>query len=78
MSEQLRARKLKNIASTAPDIVATGNIGCITQIASAKQFPVVHTVELINWATGGEKPGWRRNGRKSESCAIFPAWWASR
>ena len=56
LSEQLKARKLKNIASTAPDIVATGNIGCITQIASAKQFPVVHTVELINWATGGEKP----------------------
>ncbi|MBV8089870.1 MAG: glycolate oxidase subunit GlcF [Alphaproteobacteria bacterium] len=52
----LRDRKLANIASTRPDIVATGNIGCITQLASACDVPVVHTVELLDWATGGPRP----------------------
>ena len=52
----LRDRKLANIASTYPDIVATGNIGCITQLASACEVPVVHTVELLDWATGGPRP----------------------
>jgi glycolate oxidase iron-sulfur subunit len=56
LSERLKARKLANIERTVPDVVATGNIGCITQLASARQFPVVHTIELIDWATGGEKP----------------------
>ena len=52
----LRDRKVANIASTHPDIVATGNIGCITQLASACDVPVVHTVELLDWATGGPPP----------------------
>jgi glycolate oxidase iron-sulfur subunit len=43
--------------STAPDVVATGNIGCMTQIACGTELPVVHTVELLDWATGGPKPG---------------------
>ena len=46
-----------NIARTAPDLVATGNIGCITQLAAGCDVPVVHTVELLDWATGGPEPG---------------------
>ena len=53
---ELRARKVANIEATEPDVVATGNIGCITQIANATQIPVVHTVELLDWATGGPRP----------------------
>ncbi|HEV8681007.1 MAG TPA: heterodisulfide reductase-related iron-sulfur binding cluster, partial [Stellaceae bacterium] len=52
----LRERKLANIALTGADIVATGNIGCITQLAGEAPLPVVHTVELLDWATGGPRP----------------------
>ena len=41
-----------NIESTAPDLIAAGNIGCITQIAAGTALPVVHTAELLDWATG--------------------------
>ncbi len=53
---RLRDRKVANIARTRPDIIAAGNIGCITQIAGGTDTPVVHTVELLDWATGGPKP----------------------
>ena len=53
---QLRDRKVRNIESTAPEVIATGNIGCITQIASGTRVPIVHTAELLDWATGGPKP----------------------
>jgi glycolate oxidase iron-sulfur subunit len=53
---RLRDRKLANIARTRPDIIAAGNIGCITQIGGGTDVPVVHTVELLDWATGGPKP----------------------
>jgi glycolate oxidase iron-sulfur subunit len=53
---RLRDRKVENIERTAPQIVAAGNIGCITQIASGTRVPVVHTVELLDWATGGPRP----------------------
>jgi len=56
LATKLRDRKIANIRKTAPDIIAAGNIGCITQIASAADVPVVHTVELLDWATGGPKP----------------------
>jgi glycolate dehydrogenase iron-sulfur subunit len=56
LSAALRARKQKNIASTTPDAVATGNIGCITQIALGGDYPVLHLVELLDWATGGPLP----------------------
>lgn len=56
LAASLRARKLRNIESVAPDIIAAGNIGCITQIAGASALPVVHTVELLDWATGGPRP----------------------
>jgi glycolate oxidase iron-sulfur subunit len=52
----LRDRKLANISSTRPELVATGNIGCITQLAPGCGVPVVHTVELLDWATGGPAP----------------------
>ena len=53
---RLRDRKLANIARTRPELVATGNIGCITQLAARSPVPVVHTVELLDWATGGPMP----------------------
>ena len=56
LAGKLRLRKLANIARTRPDLVATGNIGCITQLASGAAAPVVHTVELLDWATGGPMP----------------------
>jgi glycolate dehydrogenase iron-sulfur subunit len=55
-SSQLRDRKARNIESVEPDVIATGNIGCITQIAQATNIPIVHTVELLDWATGGPPP----------------------
>jgi len=56
LAEALRERKLRNIASVRPEIVAAGNIGCITQLAAGAGVPIVHTVELLDWATGGPKP----------------------
>jgi glycolate dehydrogenase iron-sulfur subunit len=52
----LRERKVANIEKLRPDVIAAGNIGCITQIASGTSIPVVHTVELIDWADGGPVP----------------------
>ena len=52
----LRDRKAANIERTAADVVATGNIGCMTQLAGALDIPVVHTVELLDWAHGGPVP----------------------
>lgn len=57
ISAKLKACKVKNIEATKPDLIATGNIGCITQIGSGTGIPVVHTVELLDWAYGGPKPG---------------------
>lgn len=56
ISARLRDRKVKNIAATGADLLATGNIGCMTQIADRAGMPVVHTVELLNWAYGGREP----------------------
>ena len=56
ISARLRDRKVKNIEATGAEAVATGNIGCITQIASAARMPVVHTVQLLDWAYGGRRP----------------------
>ncbi len=56
IARQLRDRKVANIESTAPDAIATGNIGCMTQIASGSRIPILHTVELLDWATGGPLP----------------------
>lgn len=56
IATQLRDRKIANIAKTRPQIIAAGNIGCLTQIGSAAGVPVVHTVKLLDWATGGPLP----------------------
>ncbi|MGD9656521.1 MAG: glycolate oxidase subunit GlcF, partial [Methylocystis sp.] len=56
LAGELRSRKVANIESVAPDIVAAGNIGCIVQIRSGAVIPVVHTVQLLDWASGGPKP----------------------
>jgi glycolate oxidase iron-sulfur subunit len=56
IAAQLRARKVANIERTKPDLIATGNIGCMTQIGKGTEIPIVHTVELLDWATGGPMP----------------------
>ena len=56
IAERLRERKIANIEKVKPDVIAAGNIGCITQIAAGTAIPVVHPVELIDWATGGPQP----------------------
>ena len=56
IADALRARKVANIERTKPDLIATGNIGCITQIGQGTDIPIVHTVELLDWATGGPMP----------------------
>jgi glycolate oxidase iron-sulfur subunit len=55
LAENLRARKLANLNRLEADVVASGNIGCMTQL-SGDTVPVVHTVELLDWATGGPRP----------------------
>jgi glycolate dehydrogenase iron-sulfur subunit len=56
LARALGTRKVANIEALAPDVIAAGNIGCITQIAAGTGIPVVHTVELLDWATGGPAP----------------------
>ena len=55
LSAQLRERKLGNIASVKPDAIVTSNIGCMVQLQGAG-VPFVHTVQLLDWATGGPCP----------------------
>jgi glycolate oxidase iron-sulfur subunit len=56
IAAQLRDRKLASIGRTGAELVATGNIGCITQLAVSAFVPIVHTVQLLDWATGGPPP----------------------
>ena len=56
ISGQLKARKVNTLEAKKPDIISAGNIGCMMQIGSGTGIPVVHTVELLDWATGGPKP----------------------
>jgi len=56
IATKLRDRKIANIASVKPDMIAAGNIGCMMQIAGGTSVPVVHTIELLDWATGGPRP----------------------
>ncbi len=53
---ELRARKVATLEERGPDLIAAGNIGCLTQIAAGTRLPVVHTAALLDWATGGPKP----------------------
>ncbi len=56
ISRQLKERKVQTLEARAPDIIAAGNIGCMMQIGGGTDVPVVHTVELLDWATGGPVP----------------------
>jgi glycolate oxidase iron-sulfur subunit len=53
---QLKDRKVATLEALAPEVIAAGNIGCMIQIGSGTGVPVVHTAELLDWATGGPKP----------------------
>jgi glycolate oxidase iron-sulfur subunit len=59
---RLRERKVENVRSTGAGLIATGNVGCMVQIGASLEWPILHTVELLDWATGGPKPialdGW--------------------
>jgi len=56
ISEQLKVRKVETLEAGTPDVIAAGNIGCMMQIGSGTRVPVVHTVELLDWVTGGPVP----------------------
>jgi glycolate oxidase iron-sulfur subunit len=56
ISAELKRRKVATLEARAPDVIAAGNIGCMVQIGGGTDIPVVHTVELLDWATGGPKP----------------------
>ncbi len=56
LAEGLLLRKVEHLNRLEPEIIATGNIGCLVQLSAAAAAPVVHTVELLDWATGGPKP----------------------
>lgn len=56
ISKELKARKVQTLEAKSPDVIAAGNIGCMMQIGSGTDVPIVHTVELLDWATGGPKP----------------------
>ncbi|WP_027235467.1 glycolate oxidase subunit GlcF [Leisingera caerulea] len=56
ISAELKARKVKTLEAKSPDLIAAGNVGCMMQIGSGTALPIVHTVELLDWATGGPQP----------------------
>ena len=56
ISGQLKERKVRTLEARQPDVISAGNIGCMMQIGSGTEVPIVHTVELLDWATGGPKP----------------------
>ena len=57
IAKKLLKNKVRNIEKIKPQFISTGNIGCITQIANGTKIPILHTVEIIDWYTGGPKPG---------------------
>ncbi len=56
ISKQLKVRKVQTLEAKNPDVIAAGNIGCMMQIGGGTAVPIVHTVELLDWATGGPMP----------------------
>ena len=64
ISAKLKHRKVRTLEARKPDVIAAGNIGCMMQIGSGTDLPVVHTVELLDWATGGPEPrGLKQSGQ---------------
>ena len=70
VARRLRERKVRTIEGLRPDVIAAGNIGCIAQIAAGTDLPIVHTVELIDWATGGPRP--QGVGERPPQAAMHP------
>jgi glycolate dehydrogenase iron-sulfur subunit len=66
IARRLAERKAANIAKIAPDVIAAGNLGCMTQLELVTEIPIVHTVELIDWATGGPQPQALQRSRKQK------------
>ena len=62
ISQQLKARKVATLQTLNADVIAAGNIGCMMQIGSGMDIPIVHTAELLDWATGGPQPAAMVNG----------------
>ena len=56
IAKKLLENKITNIKKVDPEFISTGNIGCITQIGRGTKIPILHTVEIIDWYTGGPKP----------------------
>jgi glycolate oxidase iron-sulfur subunit len=69
LATKLRDRKIANIERLAPDVIAAGNIGCITQLAAGTGIPLVHPVELVDWATGGPLPAGLAQGFAHEAAS---------
>ncbi len=67
ISKQLKARKVRTLEARNPDVIAAGNIGCMMQIGTGTRIPVVHSVELLDWATGGPKPPALENGSRAQA-----------
>jgi glycolate oxidase iron-sulfur subunit len=64
IARRLAERKAANLAKVAPDVIAAGNLGCMTQLELVTATPIVHTVELVDWATGGPQPQALQRSRK--------------
>ena len=56
ISAELKNRKVATLEALTPDVISAGNIGCMMQIGNGTGIPVVHTAELLDWATGGPRP----------------------
>ena len=67
IAARLRDRKASSIEAIRPDVVATGNIGCVVQLRNALAAPVVHTVELLDWATGGPMPDGMKSAKRERN-----------
>jgi glycolate oxidase iron-sulfur subunit len=68
---RLRVRKLDRLGKTGAEVIATGNVGCLLQLR-AGAMPVVHTVELLDWATGGPEPHALQDARMSGARTSIP------
>ncbi|MEL7000807.1 MAG: heterodisulfide reductase-related iron-sulfur binding cluster, partial [Pseudomonadota bacterium] len=56
ISSELKTRKVRTLEAIAPQVISAGNIGCMMQIGNGTDIPIVHTAQLLDWATGGPKP----------------------
>ncbi len=71
ISGQLKALKVQTLEAVRPDIIAAGNIGCMMQIGGGTDIPIVHTVELLDWATGGPRPAALDRGRDTPAVPML-------